>query len=593
MKRCQRIAVLAIMLASVAPAAVAQPVETTAPVATRSPPPPPPPPPPASLRAPAAAYVQTKPTIEAGGFLSREDWWRCDGYNPPDRRSDAMTSVRNLLVSAEASRSQPRIGQGVAVCDAALADPRMLPQWTRRRANILQARAMHKAEAGDAAGALADLDESDRLLGTETYARRSIGANSRLVRAWAQLKSGQAEAAAKTAREAMALRPWEPGYRHAAARLHLAATSDWIRFIEDNREISRIDPNRLVGLYAVATLRGDWETSAALYPQIVLTVPRNRGGFEVQGLLARRVEQMQARAELHGLYAYSLAALGRQADARREMGAARAALEAQLTPPKPIGRRTELTRDQREEFAAFTTGSVQARASLDRLDLLVGLRGQLAEGEAEAVFTRLMEAKPGVDGVTLDLVRALAKAAPEHQAELGELAAMMEGVIARMLDETRKIKLSDLFEAMPEPEDAEGLPAYDGGSDSFLSLDHNGYRTHEGVIEGTETIRFASMRGSVATANEMVLLRAAELARKKGHRGFVLVGRRGLIRQVVTVGPWSAGGATPSGQEAEVDVAFVDPTNLPASYAAAGWRVLDADEVWNELSPLYPPPRRK
>ena len=86
----------------------------------------------------------------------------------------------------------------------------------------------------------------------------------------------------------------------------------------------------------------------------------------------------------------------------------------------------------------------------------------------------------------------------------------------------------------------------------------------------------------------MALLRAAELARQGGHRGLIVL-RRGYVVRSTTVYTYYGGGGetTPSGQEAEVEIAFVDPAALPPAYAGAAWRVLDPDIIWSALSPVY------
>lgn len=598
-----RAALLAMLLAGTAPAAFAQtvndkelngpvPDEPLSPPTVRAPMPPPAPP---SPPPPPRRATPISPTIEAGGFLSREFWWACDGYSPPAGRQDGVAGVRTLLATAESNRTQPALGRGVAVCDAALADPRLQPTMTTRRANLLQARAMHKAQSGDTAGALADLAESDALLGTDSYSRRSIGAATQLIRAWTQLRAGDRETAARTAREAMALRPYEPIFRDTAARIHLSATDDWPRYIADTRDLAVIDPNRLLAVFAIHTMRGEWEDAARIYPQIVLTAPRNRGGYQVQNLLGRTADQLRMRAELHGTYAYSFAARGMAEDAARELAAARAAIDEAVRPPQPIGRRTELTREQRDTHNAFVAAGADARAALDRYAALVELRGQATPDQVESGLARLREVRPGVDGTTLDLMRAFARAAPAPalSAQLEPVVAGVERIIQRTMNETREIGLDDVFEAMPEPEYQASLPAYDGGNDGFFALDHNGYRLHEGVTPGTQTVRFASTRGSIATAAEMVLLRAAELARRGGHRGLVIVARRGLIRQLIVTGPYGGGGSPqPSGQEAEVDIRFVDPANLPPELADTPWRVIDPEQVWQALQPIYVRERR-
>jgi hypothetical protein len=55
----------------------------------------------------------------------------------------------------------------------------------------------------------------------------------------------------------------------------------------------------------------------------------------------------------------------------------------------------------------------------------------------------------------------------------------------------------------------------------------------------------------------------------------------------MTYGYGFGGPATPAGQEAEIEVVFVNPDALPAGYGNAGWRVLDPETIWTRLSPVY------
>jgi tetratricopeptide (TPR) repeat protein len=537
--------------------------------------------------------AERAPVIEAGGFLSRGEWPRCDGFSAPGKRHDGMTKYADLFVNATPSRVTPRFGRGgIAVCDAALADPRMLPEWSLRRANILQARALHKAAVRDFSGALADLASSDAAAGTDRYTLRSMGATNNLIRSWLRMEAGEKEEAVAALRQAAAARPWEAGLHGMVLQLHLAASSDWETYRRDTRQLATLDPNRLVGLYALAMTQGDFAEAAALYPQINLTVPRDRGGYRIDNTLLRRVQQMVVGADLRGGYAYALAASGKPAEAAAEVAQARAEVERAVAPPKPIGRRTELTREQRGEHAAFSMGGEVAKKSLDRWDRLTRLKQTIGERKFEQAFVELQRAPIGADGPALDIVQSLIAIAPRPQPELEELSATMRSVIATQLDGMRRIRLTDLFEALPEPESARAVPPYDGASDGWLSFDSEGYRLDPSQVKGAHTIRFARSDGTMAMASEMVLLRAAELARKNGHRGFILAGRRMIRRELLAYGQ-APGTGTPSGQEAELDVVFVDPARLPPEYANAGWRVLDAEKVWTELSPLYPPPRAR
>jgi hypothetical protein len=276
----QRSIALALLLAGVAPAAVAQPATSPPPAPPVAVPPPvlyaPPPP---SMAPPVA---ERAPVIEAGGFLSRGEWPRCDGFSAPGKRHDGMTKYADLFVNATPSRVTPRFGRGgIAVCDAALADPRMLPEWSLRRANILQARALHKAAVRDFSGALADLASSDEAAGTDRYTLRSMGATNNLIRGWLRTEAGEKDQAAAALRQAAAARPWEAGLHGMAQQLHLAASSDWETYRRDTRQLATLDPNRLVGLYVLALTQGDFAEAAAIYPQINFTIPRDRGGYRI------------------------------------------------------------------------------------------------------------------------------------------------------------------------------------------------------------------------------------------------------------------------------------------------------------------------
>lgn len=550
----------------------------------------PPAPPPPFVTQPGA---ERTPIIEAGGFLSREEWWRCDGYAAADRRHDGMSRYSDLIVNVAPARTTPRFGRGgIAVCDAALADPRMLPGWTLRRANILQARALHKASARDFTGALADLASSDEAAGSDRYAVRSLRAANHLIRAWLQIETGASGDAVGTIGEAVASRPWEAGLQGLAAQLRLAATGQWEAFAQESRQLARLDPNRLLLLYVLALTQGDFRQAAELYPQIQLTIPRHRGGYQIDNMLARRVQQMIVRAEMRGAYAYSLAAQGQQAQALVQLAAARREMDDALRPPQPIAPRTEVSRAQRTEHEAFTVGGVRARRSLDRWDRMVRLKGIIGERNFQQAHAELLRSPIGIDGPALDILRSLIAIAPAPQAELEDLSAEMTRAIAGQLDTMRRVRVADLFEALPEAETERGIPPYDGASDSWLSFDTEGYRVDPSQVQGAQTVRFARSDGTVAIAGEMVLLRVAELARQRGHRGFILVGRRIVRREMLGYGQ-RPGNGTPSGQEAELDVVFVDPDRLPPDYAAAGWRVVDAEQVWNALSPLYPRPSRR
>lgn len=536
---------------------------------------PPPPPPPPAPAAPIKASFET-----------------CDGYPAPSRSADGMTAQGGGLfglVRVDGERRDTSYGRdGVESCTQMLQDGRLQPGYQLRRASLLQARALHRVAAGEPQSAFADLDLSDQAIGQDVYGRRSVGLNGRLIRAYAQLQAGDRAAAAATARQVMAERVYEPAVTMAAAGLHLAATDDWDAYEANLRTVARVNPNLVPLQFLVAVTRGDMRQAAALYPDIVLTLPQNRGGFQVEGLLRSRLEAMIRQADLQGTYAYALAALNQGERAQEQLAAARARLAEQTAPPRPAEGRTRVSRAAQSEHELFARAGAGVTRLLDRWERLIRLRTGVAAGNLGPLLADMSGDEPiGVDGTTLELLRAASAVNPQAREQFAEHVLTVERRIAEVMSRIRQFDVAKLMGELPEPETRERMPAFDGGSDSFLSLDGNGYRTHRSNITGARTIRFASHRGSMATANEMALLRAAQLARQSGQSGMIVLGRRAMRRSTTTTMYGRVVSTASAGQEAELDVIFVDPANLPPAYADAAWRVVDANAVWNTLSPIY------
>ena len=90
-------------------------------------------------------------------------------------------------------------------------------------------------------------------------------------------------------------------------------------------------------------------------------------------------------------------------------------------------------------------------------------------------------------------------------------------------------------------------------------------------------------------AEELALLRAADLARTAGKTGLIVVGRRDIHHTLTTYMYGQALRTDYSGTETQLDVVFVDTNSLPPFYMNAPWRVIDAADVIATLSPIYGP----
>lgn len=525
------------------------------------------------------------------------DFPDCDGYGAPGRTSDGMTRgasglsavVQGGSGTSQLRRTELRYGShGIDICTGLLGSDRLAAHYTVRRANLVAARALHRLAAGETREALADLDLAQRTLGEgDPLTARSFQLGLRLVRAFALLQANDAAASAAESQAVLAARPYVSELALTAAKLQFAAARDWPTFMRNLREIARVDPNTIATLYGLALYRGEFEEALVLHPQIIISRPMEaEGPYMMPQRNAVIADQIVRRAEIDGAAAYAQQALGRSEAADATLAAARASLERSMAPPVPDFGRGRLTREQRDQHEVFLSRRPRAVAALDRWGRMVRFRRMVAEGNIAGVVANLEGAGMARNHAALDLFEAMGRAQPALRTEMAAAIAELREELARQVDDALRLNIQDLASRLPEPESVQRLPSYDAGGDR--DFDANGYVTLPRRREGTVRLRFASARGSISVVNEMVVLRGAELARQGGHRGMVIVTRRAMIRSTTQYSAYGGQGPTvASGQEAEIEVAFVDPAALPAVYRDAPWRVLDPEAVWTALSPVY------
>src|SRR3569623_1955318 len=96
----------------------------------------------------AVTLAALVPTVAAA-----QNFTACDGYEDPKSKGDGMTTSPLLWGLARGNadiRETPMFAfnaDGVAACDRALADARLLPGYQLRRAHLLQAKAVHQIGA--------------------------------------------------------------------------------------------------------------------------------------------------------------------------------------------------------------------------------------------------------------------------------------------------------------------------------------------------------------------------------------------------------------------------------------------------------------
>lgn len=235
----------------------------------------------------------------------------------------------------------------------------------------------------------------------------------------------------------------------------------------------------------------------------------------------------------------------------------------------------------------------QAAPILDRWGALVDLRIMVIDGKAEAAARQLAATPPPASWATLDLLQTLAGEPIPEAPGIATSATALRKVLAAH-SEIPASAVTQLFNSLPEAEIAGRMPPYREAKRPMLAmksspadLNAQGYRVTEPNGQGVMTVRFRGDNSTEAIIEEMALLHAADLARQGGKKGFIVVGDRSTKYSVVTTSYGTPIRSDPNGFDVEFDVLLVDPTALPTPYRDAAWRVWDADQVYEALSPIY------
>lgn len=518
----------------------------------------------------------------------------CDGYGTPSAGKDGIgqrpTDVYGLApgdMHSGRAAEQALGDEGVAACTAALADPKLLPAYRIRKASLLRARAAYHLLRGEHARAIADLDASEAAgAGGDIWYQRSIGLSTRFLRAFALVVSGDKEGGKALAARVAEERPYFPYVGLSAAVLRANVDRDWNASVDSLRATARFNPSYVNRLFDLALLEGRFAEMIALRTQAPPIIPDFSGMDSEQREARMRSANVAEDSRLDGATAYALAATGKQAEAEALIAVARARI-ARIQPPGPRPDGRPPSRRSMDFYRGSEAEAAKGKASLDKWEKMIALRQRVLRREPVNAQLEFAAIRPTGDGAAADLLEEIARAQPLAKPQIDLVLAALRSTQAKVRESAATLDLRRLYSLMPDAERPDRIAAYDSGSQSEFSLDVNGFSTKRAGFAGLTRIKFATMESPLAVVDELALLRAADLARKAGKTGFIVVARRAVQRSAIYAGFFSAERAHPEGHSVELDVMFVDPEALPPEYAAAPWRVIDADEVWGRLSPIY------
>lgn len=532
-------------------------------------------------------------------------WMQCDGMAKPE--SAAALAARYtgaillssvvigvFLLPEENPTGRPAASgpEGVRACTEALADP-VLESFWERKVSILYARARHKLDANDPAGALADLAASRAVTAGKTsdvLFARSLGVSTQMFEATLLAKEGKLDEARRLATQAAEGRPWSPIVQTRALRYALGEANPTAESQRIGERLSRLDSSRASALAFYLDRTDDAAAAAAAWDG-ALAAGAESPTFEA----VTRAKDPPSRPTKLDPFILSQAALAFARAGQFEKaqalldGATLKPLIPDPGPPPPETANGAPAAGQSRQQLQAAAAARENEAALRRLEglarslfpltqaILAEGRGDTAaavsyvqrsfadmpESMAAAELVRRLAAKPETAAqVPAFMVDSIAKKArpPADEAfkntdakavleDLPPLQSLARGQRYRRADGVRVV--SELRE-QPLANRPSGLQlTYSGGADKFAG-------------------------------DEMLYLRAAELAKEKGKSGFIVL-RQNSRYYYRTGNPNYPILPVP----AEIEVDFVDVDTPPPELIGARARFIRADDVIAALKPIY------
>lgn len=509
-----------------------------------------------------------------------QDFILCDGYPEPGRKSDALDrpQLAQFPVFAgpgdivETWTGPLKFEAGMILhCNAALADPKLLPAFRARRASLLRAKAMHAAAGKDFDTALKALDEAEAAAPVEDFWHAQSGAVSALmiraaIHGW-KGELGMAEAYAARAAQA---RPMANGPVELLTIMAANARRDKEKLRAGLVALSTVTPFKTRDWMKWEWSLGNAETVVALrghlaQPQVMKLPGIGSGGSDagIRGLA------LADDAEYDALAALALATLGRQGDAEDLLAERQAKLDAALVKPQPDARGNPPSRERLWDYRAFTSALPPALNAVRNARDRVAQFRQAQEGDASAVLADIRRNTLPADHASLALLRILARRLPGDAAFLVEQRVVIEAAMASAPSPLPTItKLASLLldpeSADRAPRDVQYMPT--PGTAEFP------------VRNPVMSVLATGTRSSGAAVTDLALLRLSEAALDAGKTHLLLRRVTRFRRQNGLVG---------DGFSVFVEAMPLSADDAPAKEITVRLRMLNAADTVKRLGPIY------
>lgn len=533
----------------------------------------------------AAALASAAPAV-----AGTEDFAACDGYPAPGKKTDGI--VRGGLLwglastTADFRREQGRFGAtALAPCDAALADTRLLPGYWLRRAHLMQSKALHQIISGSYRDALATLDASDAVGKShdDRYFGQSLGIGNDALRGLALYRLGQSNESDAALKRVETARPYAPSLARLARTIRMMGDQSRAGYVALLKQGAPQEPDLIKALFWMAIAHDDFSSAVTHSRQLRFELPRQRGGWVIEGADLMPYEQIEQRAQVSGATAYALLATGDDEGSIVAMAAAREDV-ANATQRPPMPKSGKLSKRVQEDYGRRIHAGNKATIELDNWDKAIALRRK-ASGQTLMQLMTELEASDVVDDISTmsDIIRQPKAANQQEEAERRAILTMIENAKDSARSSSSRVDVASLFDMLPRPETSSMQPKMQREGGNFLRSDLNGYavRTNEG--SDMITVRFGSATGSAAMVEEAAMLAAARHAQGLGMDAFLIDARMLLQRTTKQVGLYASGGSIPSGYETRLGIRPVKANEN----ADNDWRLMRTADVIAALGPRF------
>lgn len=353
------------------------------------------------------------------------------------------------------------------------------------------------------------------------------------------------------------------------------------RFIELANARVPDHPDLLRSLFLVEVARGNMTAALPYAEAMTLENPRPIGGWTVDS--ERPVRQIAELTELNAVRAYVFAANGR-GDLSRAMLNDIDRDIADYVGPRPVAEqgRTVPRRTMDAWEVRAGTGR-QMEAVIDRWKRAIAARARLTTGNP-MTFQQIQRDFPGAleTSAAIDLARRLSISEPgEQEAREAALRRIEDNLTRGLVD----VNVQELASLLPEVETLDRYPRFGRAGDGILIGRDRGFSQAEEAGTNIRTIRFGTVTGTNATADELVMLAAATYAQRDGFDSFILLSRRNLERRMQIIGGYGGGSVQDHGSEGQARLVMLNSASLPPEWAAQRHRLIMASDVLAAISP--------